>query len=132
MYSGKYLLTFCFFYSFFYSDGRGRLLPQKSKNILQRAVRQVSVGSNLQTNYAMVNAMETFTTIRNITSYKSIIIIIVTCTLLLGNKLVNSPLIGYATIEEAVFSMSSEPSNSRTTVLRNPFLSNGTVNTSTQ
>jgi hypothetical protein len=32
---------------------------------------------------------------------------------------------------EAMFSVSSESSNSRTTVLRNPFLSNGTVNTST-
>jgi hypothetical protein len=41
--------------------------------------------------------------------------------------LVNSSLLGYATIEDAVFSMSSAPSNSRT-VLCNPFLSNGTVN----
>jgi hypothetical protein len=36
----------------------------------------------------------------------------------------------YAAIEEAVFSMSSAPNKSRT-VLCNPFLSNGTVNTST-
>jgi hypothetical protein len=42
--------------------------------------------------------------------------------------LINSPLLGYATIEEAVFSMSSAPSNSRKAVLRNPFLSIGTVN----
>jgi hypothetical protein len=48
---------------------------------------------------------------------------------LLGNVLVKK-LLGYATIEEAVFSMSSAPSNSRTKVLCNPFLSNGTVNTS--
>jgi hypothetical protein len=57
----------------------------------------------------------------------------------LGNELVNkfledkfllnSPLLCYVTVEEAVFSMSSEPSNSRT-VLCNPFLSNKTVNNS--
>jgi hypothetical protein len=45
--------------------------------------------------------------------------------------LVNNLLLGYATMEEAMFSMSSAPSNSRTTVLCNPFLSNGTVNMST-
>jgi hypothetical protein len=45
--------------------------------------------------------------------------------------LIKSPLLDYATIEEAVIFMSSVPSNSRNTVLCNPFLSNGTVNTST-
>jgi hypothetical protein len=44
--------------------------------------------------------------------------------------LINTPLLGYAKIDVAVFSMSSAPSNSRTTILCNPFLSNGTVNTS--
>jgi hypothetical protein len=44
--------------------------------------------------------------------------------------LINNALLGYATMEDVVFSMSSAPSNSRT-VLCNPFLSNGTVNTST-
>jgi hypothetical protein len=47
------------------------------------------------------------------------------------NFLVKSPLLGYATIHDAVFSIPFVPSNSRTTVLCNPFLSNGTVNTST-
>jgi hypothetical protein len=59
----------------------------------------------------------------------------------LGNVLINEfprrqilgkqSLLGYATIEKAVFSISSAPSSSRTRVLCNPFLSNGTVNTST-
>jgi hypothetical protein len=43
----------------------------------------------------------------------------------------HGPLLGYATIEEAVFSVWSAPDNSRTTGLCNPFLSNETVNTST-
>jgi hypothetical protein len=43
--------------------------------------------------------------------------------------LVNSPLLGYAPIDEAVFSMRSAPNNSRITGLRNPFLSNCLVNT---
>jgi hypothetical protein len=38
-------------------------------------------------------------------------------------------LLGYATIEEAVFSMRSASSNSRITGLSNPFLSSGWVNT---
>jgi hypothetical protein len=43
--------------------------------------------------------------------------------------LVNSPLLGYTTIDEAVFSMSSAPSSGGTTRLCNPFLSNGSINT---
>jgi hypothetical protein len=37
---------------------------------------------------------------------------------------VNNPLLGHATIEEAVFNMSSAPSNNGITVLRNLFLRN--------
>jgi hypothetical protein len=40
-------------------------------------------------------------------------------------------LLGYSAIDEAVFSVWSEPGNSRTKELCNPFLSNGTVNTFT-
>jgi hypothetical protein len=70
----------------------------------------------------------------------SVFLITVTCTLILGNVLentcshedrflVNSPLLGHATIDAAVFSMRSAPSNSRITGRCNPFLSNGSVNT---
>jgi hypothetical protein len=48
-----------------------------------------------------------------------------------GRFLVNSPLLGYATTDDAVFSVWSALDNSRTMELCNPFLSNGTVNTST-
>jgi hypothetical protein len=44
-------------------------------------------------------------------------------------QLVNSLLLGYATIDEAVFSIRSAPNNSRIMELCNPFLSNGWVNT---
>jgi hypothetical protein len=42
---------------------------------------------------------------------------------------VNSPLLGYVTIDEAVFSTQSAPSNSRIMGLCSLFLSNGWVNT---
>jgi hypothetical protein len=44
-----------------------------------------------------------------------------------GNSSVST--VKHATIDEAVFSMSSEPSSGGTTGLCNPFLSNGSVNT---
>jgi hypothetical protein len=44
-----------------------------------------------------------------------------------GNSSVNT--VQYATIDEAVFSMSSAPSSGGTTGLCNSFLSNGSVNT---
>jgi hypothetical protein len=44
-----------------------------------------------------------------------------------GNSSVNA--VQQATIDEAVFSMSSAPSSGGTTGLCNPFLSNGSVNT---
>jgi hypothetical protein len=44
-----------------------------------------------------------------------------------GNSSVNT--VEQATIDEAVFSMSSAPSSSGTTELCIPFLSNGSVNT---
>jgi hypothetical protein len=44
-----------------------------------------------------------------------------------GNSFVNT--VQHATIDEAVFSMSSAPSSGGTTGLCNPFLSNGSVNT---
>jgi hypothetical protein len=43
--------------------------------------------------------------------------------------LVNSPLLSYATIDEAVFSIWSGPSKSRIMGLCSPFLSKGWVNT---
>jgi hypothetical protein len=43
--------------------------------------------------------------------------------------LMNTPLLGYATIDEVVFSLRSAPSNNRITGLCNPFPSNGWVNT---
>jgi hypothetical protein len=46
---------------------------------------------------------------------------------LLGNNSVNT--VQHATIDEAVFSMSSAPSSGGTTGLCNSFLSNGSVNT---
>jgi hypothetical protein len=44
-----------------------------------------------------------------------------------GNSSVNTA--QHATIDEAVFSMSSAPSSGGTSVTCNPFLSNGSVNT---
>jgi hypothetical protein len=44
-----------------------------------------------------------------------------------GNSSVNT--VQHATIDEGVFSMSSEPCSGGTTRLCNPFLSNGSVNT---
>jgi hypothetical protein len=43
---------------------------------------------------------------------------------------INNLLLGYAIMEEAVFSLSSAPRKNGT-MLCNPFLNNGTVNTST-